>query len=46
MWFVWSLITFLVVIFSSSQIVSYITCFIKYPEMMKDMSNSNKKLVI
>ena len=46
MWFVWSLITFLIVIFSSSQIASYLVCFMRYPEMMEDMSDSNKKLVI
>lgn len=46
MWFLWCLITFLVVIFSSSQIISYMTCFIRYPEMMEDMSDTNKKLVV
>lgn len=46
MWFLWSLITFLVVIFSTSQIVSYVVCFLKYPEMMVNIPTSNKKMII
>ena len=46
MWFLWGLITFLIVIFSSSQIVSYVVCFLRYPEMMENMQCSNKRLII
>lgn len=46
MWFLWGLITFFIVIFSSSQIVSYIVCFMRYPEMMENMQKYNKNLII
>lgn len=46
MWFLWCFITFLVVVFSSSQIVSYLVCFLRYPEMMEDINNTDKKVII
>ena len=46
MWFLWALITFLVVIFSTAQIISYVICFLRYPELMEDMPAKNKSMII
>ena len=45
MWFVWGAITFFVVVFSTSQLISYYICFERYPEMTKDMSSDNKIVI-
>lgn len=46
MWFVWCLITFLVIIFSTSQLISYYICFKRYPELTKNMLDNNKRVII
>lgn len=46
MWFLWSLITFLIVIFSTAQIIAYIICFLRYPELMEGMPARNRNTIV
>ncbi len=46
MWFLWGLITFLIVTFSTSQIISYIVCFLRYPVLMSNMPDKNKNWIV
>lgn len=46
MWFLWAVVAFLVVMFSTSQLISYIICFMRYPELMKDIPDRNKNMII
>lgn len=45
MWLLCAVVAFLIVIFSTSQILAYIVCFLRYPELMEDMPTKNKKLI-
>ena len=46
MWFLWCFLTFLVVIFSTSQLIAYVISFIRYPYMMEDMHKKDVQCVI
>lgn len=46
MWFLWSLITFVVILFSTSQLLAYIVCFLRYPELLVDLPAKNKRLIV
>jgi hypothetical protein len=46
MWFLWASATFLVVMFSTSQLLAYISCFYRFPEMMKDLPPERKRMIL
>ena len=46
MWFLWCFLTFLVVIFSTSQLIAYVISFIRYPYMMEGMHKKDVQCIV